>query len=203
MKNNMKKKILVVALVAIVLVMSIAGTTIAYFTDKENVKNEFTVGKVDIDLETTIPTDNGNLYPTKEINGGANITVANGSESAYVGAVITISSSNDLTKLFKNGEEYLPTIIELNSGCKYAVKAIEGKIVIYVVVDKVMAAKESIQLFDKVVIPGPWTNEDMDLLREKLTINVDAYAVQSAGLGDDALAALKEGFDVFDDVTLQ
>lgn len=209
MKNNMKKKILVVAFVAIVLVMSIASTTIAYFTDNGEVENEFTVGKVDIDLTTTIPNENGKLYPTKVIDGGANIKVTADSESAYVGAIITISSNNDLTKLFSDGADgYLPTVIKLNDDCRYVVNATdEGTIVIYVVAKTALNANQSIQLFNNVTIPGPWTNEDMELLRDKLKINVKAFAVQSVGIesveGEElALTALKAGFDVFDNVEL-
>jgi predicted ribosomally synthesized peptide with SipW-like signal peptide len=105
MKNNMKKKILVVALVAIVLVMSIASTTIAYFTDDDKSENEFTVGKVDIELAAAFNTA-GKIYPTKTISDGvASTEVTSDSETAYVGAILTIQSDNgDVTSIIGEGK---------------------------------------------------------------------------------------------------
>lgn len=107
----MKKKIVIVSLIVCILVLSIASTTMAYFTDTEQAVNTFTSGKVEIKLTETNadglvfdstsgdddlkdPVAFGNVYP------GINVTKAPvitniGSELAYVGAVITIK--NDLT----------------------------------------------------------------------------------------------------------
>ena len=46
----MKKKIISLVAVAALVVTSIVGTTLAYFTDKEDTSNTFTMGKVDISL---------------------------------------------------------------------------------------------------------------------------------------------------------
>lgn len=46
----MKKKIIALALVLCLVAVAVVGGTLAYFTDEDNAKNEFTVGNVDIDL---------------------------------------------------------------------------------------------------------------------------------------------------------
>ncbi|MBQ9099438.1 MAG: hypothetical protein IJY50_08445 [Clostridia bacterium] len=117
----MKKKILVVALVVCVLVLSIASATMAYFTDTHSVTNTFTVGDVDITLtEAAVMQDetNGNIVadpnadPVRVENGidfgtayGSlfpmqsickDPTINNvGSEQAYIGAIITIANGED------------------------------------------------------------------------------------------------------------
>lgn len=216
MKNNMKKKILVVALVAIVLVMSIAGTTIAYFTDDGKSENEFTVGKVDIDLTAEFNTA-GNIYPTKTVSeGAATIKVAHDSEPAYIGAILTIYSDNgDVTSII--GEGKIPetnkdkaTIAQIISGINTSVWDVytsydtTNKVVtVYFVAKSEAIANATLNVFESVSIPAAWGNTEMDQLRNKLHINLYAYAVQSAGLEGDALAALHQaGFDVFDGVVL-
>ena len=117
----MKKKILVVALVVCVLVLSIASATMAYFTDTHSATNTFTVGDVDITLtEAAVMQDetNGNivadpnadpvrvengidfgtaygsLFPMQSICKDPTITNV-GSEQAYIGAIITIANGED------------------------------------------------------------------------------------------------------------
>lgn len=51
----MKKKILTLCLVAVIAVMAIAGSSLAYFTAKDDATNVFTIGSVDIELiESTL-----------------------------------------------------------------------------------------------------------------------------------------------------
>ena len=47
----MKKKILVIAMAAVLAVMAIAGATLAYFTDTETKTNTMVIGNVDITIE--------------------------------------------------------------------------------------------------------------------------------------------------------
>lgn len=46
----MKKKLTAIALVVCMLAVMLVGASLAYFTDKDEVKNEFTIGNIDIDL---------------------------------------------------------------------------------------------------------------------------------------------------------
>ena len=108
----MKKKILGVALVVCILVLSVASVTMAYFTDEKAMTNTFTVGNVAIKLdENVVKQDetNGNyvangtarteqgfdiptsLFPMQNISKDPTITNT-GSEDAFFGAVITIKN---------------------------------------------------------------------------------------------------------------
>ena len=115
----MKKKILSIALV-VAMIAVIAAGSLAYFTDKDNAKNTFTVGNVKIDLieqerganGALQPfTQNKNLYPIVGSAQGAKddlgmptaknyvdkiVTVQNtGSEKAYIRAYFAIPSALD------------------------------------------------------------------------------------------------------------
>ena len=107
----MKKKILGVALVVCILVLSIASVTMAYFTDEKAMTNTFIVGNVEIKLDENVVeqatngnfvakgtdrTENGfditsSLFPMQNISKDPTITNT-GSEDAFFGAVITIKN---------------------------------------------------------------------------------------------------------------
>lgn len=57
----MKKKIVALTLVVAMLAIAVIGGTLAYFTDTEKATNVMTVGKVDIDLEEYMMTDDGKV----------------------------------------------------------------------------------------------------------------------------------------------
>lgn len=116
----MKKKILAVALATIMVVIAVAGATLAYMTDNHNATNTFTVGNVKIELteaqvkkdtatgnivkDDSLPrlinegiaygTKVGNLYPAQTVHKDPNIKNI-GTEEAYIAAKITISSNPD------------------------------------------------------------------------------------------------------------
>lgn len=106
----MKKKILAVALAAIMLLVAITGASLAYLTDKDDQVNTFTSGKVDITLDeaevtldedgyiaevlenrTSEDQDYGKMYPGQIITKDPTITVTEDSEKAYVAAKVTIT----------------------------------------------------------------------------------------------------------------
>lgn len=84
----MKKKTILVAAIAVMLVASlVVGGTLAYFTDKTEAKqNTFTVGNVKIDLTETAWHDNDDhtLVPGKFYDKNPTITVKDNSQDAYV-----------------------------------------------------------------------------------------------------------------------
>lgn len=82
----MKKKVLSLSLVVLLLAIAIVGVTMAYFTDVTEEKvNEFTIGKVDIDLsEENWNPKEGHIVPSREIPKDPTISVLEGSEDAYV-----------------------------------------------------------------------------------------------------------------------
>ena len=99
-----KKKIVSLCLAAVLVVMAIAGATMAYFTDTDKADNVFTSGKVDIALEENFE-QNSKLLPatgnaqqgtlkngvTKEIA----VTANTGSEDTFVRVHIAIPSILD------------------------------------------------------------------------------------------------------------
>lgn len=99
----MKKKILSVCLAAIIAVIAIAGSSLAYLTDNDKKDNVFTVGNVDIDLVENF-TQNSKLLPATgsaqagTLQNGVEKEVFvtnNGSEDAYVRVHIAIPAVLD------------------------------------------------------------------------------------------------------------
>ena len=95
---DMKKKIFAVALVTIIAVMAIAGSSLAWLQDKtETVKNTFTEGKVDIELTETGATNNEKSYkmvPGDELAKDPTVTVKAGSEKCYL--FVKVDKVNDV-----------------------------------------------------------------------------------------------------------
>ena len=129
----MKKKLLVAAIAVIMVVTAIAGTSLAYLTDKEAQTNTFTSGNVDIKLdETTVildadgyicaegerrtegDQDYGKMFPGQVITKDPTITNV-GSEKAYIAAKVTVSATN-LEGLIGTGYEGLLGINQIISG---------------------------------------------------------------------------------------
>lgn len=114
-----KKKIVSLCLAAVLVVMAIAGATVAYFTDTDNETNTFAVGNVKIDLIEQQRGENGlvpfeqnkKLYPIVGSAQGEKdalgmptaknyvdkmVTIKNtGSEKAYIRAYFAIPSALD------------------------------------------------------------------------------------------------------------
>ena len=99
----MKKKIFVVALAACLLILSVAGSSIAYFTDTAEYTNVFTAGNVNITLTANgqdastaadiLGEEDQNVYPGKTVDN--EVVISNvGTEDAYVGAVITLTNKD-------------------------------------------------------------------------------------------------------------
>lgn len=92
----MKKKTILVAAIAVMLVAAlVVGGTLAYFTDKTEVKdNVFTVGNVKIAIREEFDPDTAVLVPGKDIN--KDVFVKNtGAQDAYVRVHIAIPSALD------------------------------------------------------------------------------------------------------------
>ena len=97
-----KKKIVSLCLAAVLVVMAIAGATVAYFTDTDNETNTFTVGNVKIDLVEQQKGENGlevfaqnkTLVPGKSNDGNAVSKIATvkntGKNDAWVWAELKI-----------------------------------------------------------------------------------------------------------------
>ena len=204
--KNLKKKIFGLTLVVGLLVLSIVGTTMAYFTDVDEKTNVFISGNVDIAFDSNVflNTDASakvTTYPGMEI--GTAATVKNtGTESAYVGIIITFNDviakavtedDLDITKLF--GEL-------ANPSDKYVVNYVTGtdKTEIFVVYKDALNVGDTVEFFDDIVIPLEWDNDDMTVFNgaegsDGLKMSIAAYATQTHGMGTDAAAALATAFD--------
>lgn len=98
------KKVVALALCAVMLVVGSVAGTLAYLQDKDEVVNTFTVGKVDIKLDEAPVDVNGaattgdrvkqnsyKLMPGHEYDKDPTVTVLAGSEDAYVRALVTVT----------------------------------------------------------------------------------------------------------------
>ena len=78
-----KKKIITLALVAVITVMAIASASIAYFTDTKTAKNTFTMGNVKIALDEAPVNEEGHA-----IDGDRVTANEYGIEAVYPGATL-------------------------------------------------------------------------------------------------------------------
>ena len=228
----MKKKVFIIALAVCLAVLSIAGSSIAYFTDTAEYTNVFTAGNVDITLTEAVAAKNattGNieiadasnridynadtvynpLFP-KQVIAKDPVIKNVGSESAYVGAVITITNGNGtidevlstaatagkitcVTDFIKGLPATGVTVTTVTDGENGPVIGFK----IYVVYDAPLAKDNSVSVFTGMEIPKLWDNAEMAYVNG-LQVKVEAYAVQTAGMTNGALAALQAAFDAFD-----
>lgn len=171
----MKKKSLVAVVASVALVAAIGiGSTLAYFTDNAEKTNVVTFGHVDIDLTETSDDvenlDNGaleftNVVPNQTLSKVPVITVADGSETAYVRAKITFDGLTDAQQL------QLFTNINVNLR-DWAYNMLDG----YFYYQKALSAEESATLFTEVTVPAYWGNEVAD---ETFEITIKAEAIQA------------------------
>ena len=214
----MKKKIFGITLAIALIVLMIAGTSMAYFTDVEDATNVFTSGNVDIKLtyqtkdvdgddaiddNNVLSLEDEGVYPGQKFEKA--VTVSNiGTEKAYVGAIIKLTNENgNLASVIKpDGEDNnIPVSIRkflvdlVANGGDYTVKYAEitNGYAIYVVKTAALAGKtttatDSFTVFNTVKVPAEWDNAEMKTFNG-FTLNVTAYATQTAGFdGNNGVA---------------
>lgn len=210
----MKKKIFAIALAASIAVLAIAGTSMAYFTDTEEYTNVFTTGNVEIQLseaavkddgvgnlvldntanrtiinDTPATKDYGKIFPSQTIY--KDPTIKNiGSETAYIGAIITIESTVFNSIVGENDIKKFITDINSNATVTYE-KTTNGYKLYMIFEDKTAVGTEYI-LFKGIKVFDAWDHDQMKNLSD-LTITVNAYATQTAGFAD-ATTALTTAF---------
>ncbi len=218
----MKKKIVSLCAVAALALTAIAGSTIAYFTDKDAADNVFTYGDVKIDLVEKFE-QNAKLLPVVYTEDGMENTiektvdVANeGSEAAFVRVHIAIPSIADDGDDTWNAAEnlvhfnYAPESLENwewaasegGKGYNYYETTIAGvDYNVYVVTYKTaLAAGETTatSAMNRVYLDAQATNDDIAKLQStvgEFQIKVVAEAAQTAGFGG-AFEALNTAFGV-------
>ena len=185
----MKKRNIKVWMLTGALCLAAVGGATAYLTDYDQVKNEFVVGKVDIDLEEPgwNPEDQKEIVPGKEIEKDPQITNA-GKNDAYVYLQVSVPMA-EVTAADKDGNRLERKRQELFSfTAKAGWTKIENKeengAMIYVYsYDKILKPKETTgTLFDTVtflnVIEG-------QVDEQTLMMPVKAFAIQTLNTGDD------------------
>ncbi len=195
----MKKKIFSIALAACLIVLSIAGATVAYFTDTDKATHEFTAGSVYIDLlyagedtaDGEIEFESQKVYPGQEITVDAAIKNT-GTEEAYVGAIINISKVK-ANLLAADIDAFFKDILDTDTAVKY--EATTDGYKVYVLKTAKLASAATADIFESIVIPTAWNNAEMATFATAQLV-IDAYATQTVGVGfdNDAASALATAF---------
>ena len=158
----MKKKIMAVCLTVCLAAVAVIGGTLAYFTDKDEAENVFTVGNVNIDLtepnwDAEGSKDADTVYPGEPLKKDPTVTVDEKSNPCFgeKGDIIYRTDYVDN----KLGENW----VLHTDGYYYYTKVME-------------AGQTTDALFDQIVMPTTLTGNE-----EAQPINVVAQAVQAQG----------------------
>lgn len=199
------RKVLLIALCAVLLVSASVMGTLAYLTDTSAAKNTFTVGKVNIDLNETDVDGDGtkqnayHLMPGGEYTKDPVVTVLAGSEESYVRVLVTVSNLDDLKDAFpayvaEDGTFLLQNLVTGWDKTVWEINNVKGNVYEFRYVGTVAKTTADIKLpalFTKVVIPDGTTSEQMAELENGITIDIVAHAIQAEGFAsaDAAWAA--------------
>ncbi len=197
----MKKKIVTICLVAAIAVMAIAGASLAYFTDRDEKTNVFTVGNVDITLVESKWDENkvGNVVPGYTYDKDPVVNNV-GSTDAWVRVDVTLSNAAafkaaaathgiaDLSSIFTIDNETKVTEATFDSTWKLAGKVEDASAdtITYSYYYKTVlkAGENTGALFTAVTIPASFTSDDMASVYNgtdhEFTIKVTAHAIQTA-----------------------
>lgn len=183
----MKKKIISLCLVAALAVVAIAGTSLAYFTDKDAKTNTFTLGNVDIELNEenwAAPT-----AAVPDVEYAKDPVVTNiGENDAWIRVDVTLSDAAAFTAAAARHQiTDLATIFAGHDEEKWTLAGTpvyddEANTLTYsYYYNTVLAVDKSTEaLFTSVTIPAEFDNEDMKEIRADFTIDVTAHAIQTA-----------------------
>ena len=182
----MNKKKTIIAAIVLLLVLLVGGA-IAYFTDKEEVKNTFTVGKVDITLtepiwdgatdanNNDIPDYAENMMPDTEIDKDPTVTVAADSADAYVFVRVVVpclgAGTTRREAFTYTTESGWAELTEAKKTC--ADNATATHVYAHTAA---MTKNETAKLFSKVKLDKDLTQEEADGLVLEMPIN--AFAIQ-------------------------
>ena len=186
----MKKKILLLAAVAICAAILASGT-LAYFTAEDEVHNVITSGAVDIQIEEW-QDEIGNPYPDDPINVMPGVTVSkiatvkNLEAEAYIRAKFEVVITRADGSVMELSPETLASIISLTMNGEDWLRK-DGDGVWWYYNAPVATGASTEDFFTDVVFDGPnMTNEYQNCTVEVI---VKAQGVQTANNGDGALEA--------------
>lgn len=209
----MKKttKALLIVLCVVLLVAGSVMATLAYLTDTDKVVNTVTVGKVDITVDESEVTPDGepvegadrvegneyHLIPGQTYVKDPTMTVKQGSEESFVRMLVTINCLSELKAIF--GDDFLPE--NYVSGWDRSIWIPESvtedaatntatyEFRYYKTVDASEAAADIVlePLFTSFTLPGEVTGEELATIAD-LEIVAVGNAIQTLGFADDAAA---------------
>lgn len=165
-----KKKIVSLCLAAVLVVMAVAGATVAYFTDTDSKDNTFTVGNVDITLTEPSWNTNGqesdDVYPGEPLYKDPTVT-NDGANPCFVRIKV-----ENLDQFGQKGDiTYRTDYVTGKLGTDWVLH--DG----YFYYTKVLAVGETTDaLFDQIVMPTGLTGDE-----DTLPVTVTAQAVQAQG----------------------
>lgn len=212
-----KKKIITLALVSLIAILSITSATMAYFTDTKKAKNTFTMGNVKIVLdETDINNPDGDRVTENEyeVYPGAVVEkdpiVHNvGKNDAYIRVTVNVSNwLNLVSAYYKDYKETFPnpgyatalnllvgelgegwSVVDVEAGDVFTSGQFDAKFVLKY--DGVLAAGEdTTAVFEKVIIPTGIDNANAESFS---SVTVVAQAIQA-----DNFATWEDAFAAFD-----
>ena len=194
--NKLKTKIVVIASIVCILAISIAGNTIAYFTDVKSTENTFTYG-TGVKIRLTEQVESGNYTVTSPGQVlEQNPTITNeGDGEVYVAGIITLKSDTVFLsdKVSVGDEQGKLNIMKFFSCGAFAedqtdfnVKATTNgtdTFTVYIVYKQKVAINESVELFDGILVPASWDYPEMKYM-QALTVTINAYATQTVGFAN-------------------
>ena len=202
----MKKKITALCLCVALLAIAVVGASLAYFTDTDNAKNTFTVGKVNITLDEAEVDMNGvavtpakrvkkneyKLMPGHTYTKDPMVTVLAGSEPSYIKMTVTFSKANELDAIFAPTGADLTSIFKGYDSANWIAKgntkdaAANTRTYEFWYKETVGAPTADVALdalFDSITVPGTITNKQLETIKG-MTITVNAYAIQADGFAN-------------------
>lgn len=188
MKNSKLRRVLMLAVCAVMLVCLSVGATLAYLTSTDEVKNTFTVGKVAITLdEAKVNTDGTAVTPAERVK--ANTYKLMPGHNYTKDPTIHVDAGSEDCWLFVKVENGI-SAIEAETTIAQQMKAngwveLEGKGVYYHAVIKSADTDRDIEIFSNFTIAGTVDNDTLAKYDEA-TVNVTAYAVQADGFNTAA-----------------
>ena len=183
----MKKKIISLCLDAALVVVAIAGTSLAYFTDKDAKPKTFTLGNVDIELNEEKWEEPIAAVPDMKYDKDPVVTNI-GENDAWIRVDVTLSDAAAFTAAAaKHQITDLATIFAGHDETKWTLAGEpvynnkNDTLTYSYYYNTFLAVDESTEpLFTSVTIPAVFDNDDMKEIRADFTIDVTAHAIQTA-----------------------
>ena len=176
--------------------------TMAYLTDYDAVANEFTVGKVDIDVTEPSwdPEENDNLVPAQEINKDPQIT-NKGSNDAYVYLEVSVPVRSLITadasgnRIDRAPIELFSFQADKNWTLMESFEKDSNKVYIYSYNEILPPEKKTSALFQKMnfanVVEGQIDGQTFE-------VPVRGYAIQTANTGGDKESVPEQAKNAFE-----